>query len=126
MQELGTDYIDSLIIHCVTEGDWDTRYRAVMDVISESERERQGSRARRNMSQLRSLKGSSRQRLGTNQSDTMESKAAHMDAGVETARSLFKSMRAKGQGMIGMKWLVRAILSMEIANFRRRMFPVPD
>jgi len=39
LHELNTDYIDSLIIHCVTIGDWPTRYRDVMDVFSEAKRQ---------------------------------------------------------------------------------------
>lgn len=35
-RELGTDYIDICLIHCVTEGDWTERYRSVMDVLSEA------------------------------------------------------------------------------------------
>jgi hypothetical protein len=35
-RELGTDYIDILLIHCVTADDWTTRYRGVMDVLSEA------------------------------------------------------------------------------------------
>jgi aryl-alcohol dehydrogenase-like predicted oxidoreductase len=34
--ELGVDHIDIVLIHCVTEGDWTTRYRGVMDVLSEA------------------------------------------------------------------------------------------
>src|SRR5438045_5725798 len=30
-RELKTDYIDILLIHCVTEGDWTERYRGVID-----------------------------------------------------------------------------------------------
>ena len=35
-KELGVDYIDIVLIHCVTEEDWTTRYRGVMDVLSEA------------------------------------------------------------------------------------------
>src|ERR1700722_7911566 len=35
-RELGVEYIDVVLIHCVTEGDWTTRYRWVMDVLSEA------------------------------------------------------------------------------------------
>src|ERR1700761_433290 len=35
-RELGVDYIDVVLIHCVTESDWTTRYRGVMDVLSEA------------------------------------------------------------------------------------------
>src|ERR1700758_764883 len=30
-RELGTDYIDVLLMHCLTEADWTTRYQGVMD-----------------------------------------------------------------------------------------------
>src|SRR3712207_7692954 len=33
-----SDYLDSLIIHCVTDGDWTTSLRGVMDVFSEAKR----------------------------------------------------------------------------------------
>ena len=35
-KELGTDYLDICLMHCVTEGDWTERYRGVMDVFSEA------------------------------------------------------------------------------------------
>src|ERR1017187_4553479 len=31
-RELGTDYLDICLMHCVTEADWTDRYRGVMDV----------------------------------------------------------------------------------------------
>src|SRR5687767_14760339 len=38
LKELNTDYIDSLIIHNVTEADWTTRFREVMDVFAEAKK----------------------------------------------------------------------------------------
>lgn len=35
-RELGTDYLDVCLMHCLTEGDWTDRYRAAMDVLSEA------------------------------------------------------------------------------------------
>src|SRR5262249_24099508 len=35
-RELGTDYIDIVLMHCVTEGDWTERYRGTMDVLSQA------------------------------------------------------------------------------------------
>src|ERR1700751_317723 len=35
-RELKTDYLDICLMHCLTEGDWTTRYRGVMDVFSEA------------------------------------------------------------------------------------------
>src|SRR6202030_931725 len=34
--ELGTDYLDICLMHCLTEGDWTERYRGVMDVFEEA------------------------------------------------------------------------------------------
>src|SRR6202163_2602104 len=35
-QELGTEYIDICLMHCLTEGDWTEQYRGVMDVMEEA------------------------------------------------------------------------------------------
>lgn len=103
LKELDTDYIDSLIIHCVTESDWTTRFRGVMDVISEA-RERGKIRAYgvtcHSFGALQAAAASDWVQINQVR---WNPKGAHMDTEVETARALFKKMRAKGQGMIGMK-----------------------
>src|SRR5437764_3470313 len=35
-RELGTDYMDICLMHCLTEGDWTERFRGVMDVLEEA------------------------------------------------------------------------------------------
>lgn len=35
LKELGTDHLDTVLIHCVTEPDWNKRYRGIMDVLEE-------------------------------------------------------------------------------------------
>src|SRR6476659_1156139 len=35
-RELGTDYLDICLMHCLTEADWTERFRGVMDVPSEA------------------------------------------------------------------------------------------
>src|SRR5579863_7611512 len=35
-RELGTDYLDVCLMHCVTEADWTERFRGAMDVLSEA------------------------------------------------------------------------------------------
>lgn len=103
LTELKTDHIDSLIIHCVTEGDWTARYRAVMDVLEEAKR---AGKIRAHGVTCHSFEALQ----AAEASDWVEvnqvrwnPRAAHMDAEVESARALFRKMRAKGQGMIGMK-----------------------
>jgi 1-deoxyxylulose-5-phosphate synthase len=35
LKETGTDYFDTLLIHCVMEADWNVKYRGIMDVLEE-------------------------------------------------------------------------------------------
>ena len=103
LEELGTDHLDTLIIHNVTERDWTTRYRGVMDVFEEA-RERGKIRAHgvtcHSFEALRAAEASEWVQINQVR---WNPKGSHMDADVETARAHFAKMRAKGQGMIGMK-----------------------
>ena len=36
LRELGTDYVDSLLIHCATIADWDVKLRPMMDAFAEA------------------------------------------------------------------------------------------
>jgi aryl-alcohol dehydrogenase-like predicted oxidoreductase len=101
--ELGVDYIDSLILHCATEGDWTTRFRGVMDVMEEA---KQKGKIRAHGVTCHSFEALE----AAYASDWVEINQvrwnpgkSHMDNDVETCRALFAKMRKKGQGMIGMK-----------------------
>jgi predicted aldo/keto reductase-like oxidoreductase len=101
--ELGTDYIDSLIVHCVTTADWTTQYRGVMDVMEEA---RQRGKIRSHgvtCHDFGALKSAAASDWVQINQVRWNPRRAHMDADVETARALFRQMRSKGQGMIGMK-----------------------
>src|SRR5947209_8272801 len=37
-KELGTDHLDIVLMHCLTEGDWTTRFQPVMDVLTEAKK----------------------------------------------------------------------------------------
>jgi len=103
LKELNTDYIDSLIIHNVTEGDWTTRFREVMDVFSEAKKAgkiRTHGVTCHSFAALKAAEASDWVQLNQVRWNSRES---HMDADVETAGALFEKMRRKGQGMIGMK-----------------------
>jgi aryl-alcohol dehydrogenase-like predicted oxidoreductase len=101
--ELKTDHIDSLIIHCVTRGDWTTRYRGVMDVFEEAKKAgkiRAHGVTCHSFEALQAAEASDWVQINMVRWNT---RGAHMDADVKTAGALFQKMRAKGQGMIGMK-----------------------
>jgi len=103
LNELNTDYLDSLIIHNVSSGDWTTRYREVMDVFSEAKKAgkiRAHGVTCHSFEALRAAAASDWVEINQVRWNARES---HMDADVKTAGALFEQMRRKGQGMIGMK-----------------------
>jgi aryl-alcohol dehydrogenase-like predicted oxidoreductase len=103
LRELNTDYIDSVLIHCVTEGDWTTRYRGVMDALEEA---KQAGKIRAHGVSCHSFEAL-QAALASDWVQThlvrWNARRSHMDADVETARETFLKMRGKGQGLIGMK-----------------------
>ncbi len=105
LRELGVDYIDSLIIHCVTEPDWTTRYRGVMDVFAAA---RQQGKIRAHgvtCHSFEALQAAAASDWVQINQVRWNPKGAHMDADIKTAGALFAKMRQRGQGMIGMKVL---------------------
>ena len=103
LKELNTDHIDSLIIHCVTEGDWTTRYRGVMDVCEEAKRAGKIRAQGVTCHSLAALQAAAASDWVQINQVRWNPRGAHMDADVQTLGELFRKMRARGQGMIGMK-----------------------
>lgn len=103
LKELNTDYIDSLIIHNVTDGNWTTNLRELMDVFEEAKKAgkiRSHGVTCHSFSALKAAEASNWVEINQVRWNSGE---AHMDADVKTAGALFEKMRRKGQGMIGMK-----------------------
>jgi 1-deoxyxylulose-5-phosphate synthase len=103
LKELNTDYIDSLIIHNVTNGDWTTRYSEVMEVFSEAKKAgkiRSHGVTCHSFEALQAAAASDWVQINQVRWNNYQS---NMDADVKTAGLLFEKMRRKGQGMIGMK-----------------------
>lgn len=119
LKEIGVDYIDSLIIHCVTEGDWTSRYRGVMDVLEEAKAQGKIRSHGVTCHSFPALKAAYASDWVQINQVRWNPKQAHMDNDVETARDLFARMRAKGQGMIGMKVVGQG----DIVNGARRISP---
>ena len=104
-QELGTDYLDICLMHCLTEGDWTERYRGVMDVFEEA---RQKGTIRAHGCSCHSIEA-----LRT----AMKSPWVHvhlvrinpigsfMDSDPQTVVSVMREMKAAGKGIVGMKIL---------------------
>ena len=103
LKELNTDYIDSLIIHNVTEADWTTRFREVMDVFSEAKKAGKILAHGVTCHSFPALEAAAASDWVQINQVRWNSRQSHMDADVKTARNLFEKMRRRGQGMIGMK-----------------------
>ncbi len=104
-RELGTDYIDVCLMHCLTEGDWTERYKGVMDVLSEA-KEKGVIRAHgcscHSIDALRAATKSSWVEVHLVRINPV---GAFMDSNPDTVVSVIREMRAAGKGIIGMKIL---------------------
>jgi 1-deoxyxylulose-5-phosphate synthase len=104
-RELGIDHIDVVLIHCVTEGDWTTRYRGVMDVLSEAKQKgviRAHGVSCHSIEALRAAAASPWVDIDLVRLNPIGS---HMDADPDTVVSVIKQMRSQGKGIVGMKIL---------------------
>jgi 1-deoxyxylulose-5-phosphate synthase len=104
-RELGIDYIDIVLIHCVTASDWTTRYRGIMDVLSEAKQKgviRAHGVSCHSIGALRAAAASPWVDVDLVRLNPIGS---HMDADPDTVIKLIKQMRADGKGIIGMKIL---------------------
>ena len=104
-RELGTDHLDIVLMHCVTEGDWTTRYRGAMDALSEAKQKgiiRAHGCSCHTIEALRTAAKSPWVEVDLARVNPIFS---HMDAEPETVVSVLREMRAAGKGVVGMKIL---------------------
>ena len=104
-KELGTDYLDICLMHCLTEGDWTERYRGVMDVFSEA-KEKGIIRAHGcSCHSIEALRAAAKSPWVEVDLARINPIGSHMDADPATVVSVLREMRAAGKGVIGMKIL---------------------
>ncbi len=104
-RELGVDHIDIVLIHCVTEADWTTRYRGAMDVLSEA-KERGVIRAHGvSCHSFGALKAAAASPWVDVDLVRLNPVQAHMDAAPEEVIGVIRQMRSEGKGIVGMKIL---------------------
>src|ERR1700693_5899229 len=110
-KELGTDYLDVCLMHCMTEADWTDRYRGVMDVFSEAKQKgiiRSHGCSCHSIEALRAAAKSPWVEIDLVRINPIVS---HMDADPETVVSVLREMRSVGKGIVGMKILGQGDLS---------------
>jgi 1-deoxyxylulose-5-phosphate synthase len=104
-KELGTDYLDIVLMHCLTEGDWTDRYKGVMDVLSEAKQKgiiRAHGCSCHSIEALRAAAASPWVEVDLARVNPIGS---HMDADPASVVSVLKQMKAAGKAVIGMKIL---------------------
>jgi aryl-alcohol dehydrogenase-like predicted oxidoreductase len=104
-RELGTDYIDICLIHCVTESDWTERFRGVMDVLSEA-KEKGIIRAHGcSCHSIGALRAAARSPWVEIDLARINPTGAFMDADPATVVPVLREMKAAGKSVVGMKIL---------------------
>ena len=104
-KELGTDYIDIFLMHCLTEGDWTERYKGVMDVLSEAKQKgaiRAHGCSCHSIEALRAAAASPWVEVDLARINPV---GASMDADPATVIPVLKQMKAAGKAVVGMKIL---------------------
>ena len=104
-RELKTDYIDVFLMHCLTEGDWTTRYRGVMDVLSEAKQKGIIRAHGCSCHSIEALRAAAKSPWVEVDLVRINPIGSHMDADPATVVSVIKEMKAAGKGIIGMKIL---------------------
>jgi len=110
-KELGTDYLDICLMHCVTEANWTDRFRGAMDVLSEAKQKgivRAHGCSCHSIEALRTAAKSPWVEIDLARINPIGS---HMDADPATVVSVLKEMKAAGKAVVGMKILGQGDLS---------------
>jgi len=104
-RELGTDYIDILLLHCMLDGTWPERKKGAMAVISEA-REKGIVRTHGvSCHTIEALRAAAVNPWVQVDLARINPAQVAMDADPQTVISVLRQMKAAGKGVIGMKIL---------------------
>jgi 1-deoxyxylulose-5-phosphate synthase len=104
-RELGVEYLDICLMHCVTEADWTTRYRGAMDAFEEAKH--QGIIRAHGCSchSIEALRAAARSPWVEVDLARINPIGSHTDADPATVVSVLREMKASGKAVVGMKIL---------------------
>jgi aryl-alcohol dehydrogenase-like predicted oxidoreductase len=109
-RELGTDYLDICLMHCVTEVDWTDRYRGAMDVLSEAKQKGIIRTHGCSCHSIEALRAAARSPWVEIDLARINPVGAFMDADPATVVSVLKEMKTAGKAVVGMKILGQGTL----------------
>ncbi|HTW56546.1 MAG TPA: aldo/keto reductase [Terriglobales bacterium] len=109
-RELGTDYLDICLMHCLTEADWTDRYKGVMDVLSEAKQKGIIRAHGCSCHTIEALRAAAKSPWVEVDFARVNPIGAYMDADPATVISVLKEMKAAGKAVVGMKILGQGTL----------------
>jgi len=109
-RELGTDYIDICLMHCMTEADWTDRYRGAMDVLSEAKQKGIVRAHGCSCHSIEALRAAAKSPWVEVDLARINPVGAIMDADPATVVGVLKDMKAAGKAVVGMKILGQGAL----------------
>src|SRR5262245_2252212 len=104
-RQRATEQLDIVLIHCLTEGDWTTRYRPVMDVLEEAKQKKIIRAHGCSCHSIEALRAAAKSPWVEVDLARINPIGSHMDADPATVVSVLREMKTAGKGVIGMKIL---------------------
>lgn len=101
--EIGTDYLDIVLIHCMTDNNWIKIKQAAMDVLSKAREDKIIRAHGVSCHSLGALKAAAASPWVQIDMARINPAGAAMDADVPTVVSVLKQMKQSGKDLIGMK-----------------------
>ena len=109
-KELNTDYLDIVLMHCLTEADWTTQYRGAMDVLSEAKQKGTILAHGCSCHSIEALRAAAKSPWVDVDLARINPIGAIMDSVPATVVSVLKEMKQSGKAVIGMKILGQGAL----------------
>jgi len=109
-RELGVDYLDVCLMHCVTEADWTERYKGAMDVLSEAKEKGIICAHGCSCHSIEALRAAAKSPWVEIDLARINPVGAFMDADPPTVVGVLKEMKAAGKAVVGMKILGQGAL----------------
>jgi len=109
-RELGVEQIDILLMHCLTEADWTTRYRPVMDVLEEAKQKKIIRAHGCSCHSLEALHAAARSPWVEVDLARVNPVGAFMDSDPDSVVGVLREMKANGKAVLGMKILGQGAL----------------
>src|SRR5579862_8494316 len=104
-RELGTDYLDVCLMHCVTEADWTDKFHGAMDVLSEAKQKGTIRAHGCSCHSIEALRAAAKSPWVQVHLVRINPIGSFMDSDPQTVVSVMKEMKAAGHGIVGMKIL---------------------